>query len=39
VIASLTTPSARPLAFTIPGIAVASPARINPTVKHLAFNP
>ena len=42
MIASRTTPSVRPLASTIPGVAVASPARINlpnsPIVRVLAFN-
>jgi hypothetical protein len=42
VIASLTTPSVRPLTSTIPGVAVASPARINPPsspiVKPWAFS-
>jgi hypothetical protein len=42
VIASLTTPIVRSPAFTIPGVAVASPARINPPsspiVKPLAFS-
>jgi hypothetical protein len=42
VIASLTTPSVRSPDFTIPGVAVASPARINPPsnpiVKPLAFS-
>jgi hypothetical protein len=41
VIASLTTPSARPPVSTIAGVAVAKPARINPPsnpiVKPLAF--